>query len=55
VLGWWISIQGGQIFDVVERAVQLEVLDVPRPGLGARSSADGVVTCDFAVDVQPRS
>ena len=52
VLGWSIADPLGAEFDVVERAIHVEVVDMPGTGLGGRSSTDGAVTCHFDVDTE---
>ncbi len=52
VLGWRIGDAGDVVYDFVERAIQLDVVDTAAPGLGARSAGDGVVTCDFSVSIE---
>jgi lipopolysaccharide transport system ATP-binding protein len=53
VLGWWISDLQGTVFDFVEAAADIEVIGVDSLGFGIRPSSDGLVCCDFAVEVLP--
>ncbi len=50
VIGLWLADPfRNTIFDYTESAVEIEVMKLQVEGLGIRSSADGVVTCDFEV------
>jgi hypothetical protein len=40
---------GGDVFDFVERALELEVVDLTAPGFRTSIGGAGVVTCDFAL------
>jgi len=55
VLGWSIADPLGTVYDFVERAVHVEVMDAPSAGLGVRPSGDGAVTCNFAITTEPAS
>ncbi len=48
VLGLWLADPlRGIVFDYTESAFEIEVINLQFEGLGIRSSADGLVTCDF--------
>jgi lipopolysaccharide transport system ATP-binding protein len=53
VLGWWIADPVGVVYDSVERANHIEVVDVRAPGFGKRPNSDGVVTCDVEISEEP--
>jgi homopolymeric O-antigen transport system ATP-binding protein len=53
VLGWWIADPAGGVYDWVERAIHVEVVDVAQPGLGMRPTSDGLVTSDFEISARP--
>jgi homopolymeric O-antigen transport system ATP-binding protein len=53
VLGWWIADPAGVVYDWVERAIHLEVIDITQPGLGMRPTSDGLVTTDFKISARP--
>lgn len=46
-LGWWIGDTFGRVFDFVESAVEVEVVESNADGLGVRPRFDGVVACEF--------
>jgi lipopolysaccharide transport system ATP-binding protein len=50
-LGLWLADRGGTVLDFSEAALELEVVDLEREGLGGRPAADGVVPCRFTVEV----
>lgn len=50
VLGFWLAdTLRGTVFDYTESAFEIEVINFQSEGLGMRSKADGLVTCDFEV------
>jgi lipopolysaccharide transport system ATP-binding protein len=51
VLGLWLADRFGDVFDRIESALQLEVVDLANPNIGARVDEryDGVVTCRFTI------
>jgi len=51
VLGLWLA-HGRTVFDHVQSAASLEVVDLADQGFGMRPSQDGCVTCSFAVAPQ---
>lgn len=55
VLGLWLADQYGDVYDRIETALQLEVVDIASPNIGARVDEryDGVVTCRFDVTRVP--
>jgi ABC-type molybdate transport system ATPase subunit len=53
VVGWWIADPLGMVYDFVERALHLEVVDVTPPGLGVRPTSNGLVPCDFTIFAEP--
>jgi lipopolysaccharide transport system ATP-binding protein len=42
-------ISGGDVLDFIERAIQLEVVDLAGPGFRTSLGGTGVVTCDFSL------
>jgi lipopolysaccharide transport system ATP-binding protein len=50
-LGLWLADRGGTVLDFSDAALELEVVDLEREGLGSRPVADGVVPCRFTVEV----
>jgi lipopolysaccharide transport system ATP-binding protein len=48
VLGLWLA-HGRTVFDFVQSAASIEVVDVADQSFGRRPSQDGCVTCSFAV------
>ncbi|HKV08898.1 MAG TPA: polysaccharide ABC transporter ATP-binding protein [Thermoanaerobaculia bacterium] len=51
-LGLWLADHGGTVLDFSDAALDLEVVDLEREGLGARPAADGVVPCRFTLEVE---
>ena len=46
-LGWWLADPLGEIYDFVEAALNIEVVDMQANRLGARPQYDGTVVCHF--------
>jgi lipopolysaccharide transport system ATP-binding protein len=51
VMGLWIGDASGHAIDSIPLAAHVEVADAPAAGLGTRPGSDGVVSCEFDVDV----
>jgi lipopolysaccharide transport system ATP-binding protein len=51
VLGLWMANPEGEVFDQINGAIKIEVVDLESEGLGNRPRADGLVSCDFRVEV----
>lgn len=49
VLGLWLANPLGGIFDYIESAFKIEVIDLESEGFGIKVGADGVVTCQFDI------
>jgi lipopolysaccharide transport system ATP-binding protein len=50
VLGFWLAEPlGGEVFDFIEYAFEIEVVNVEVEGFGMRPHFDGLVTCDFEI------
>jgi energy-coupling factor transporter ATP-binding protein EcfA2 len=47
VLGLWLANPVGAVFDHVESAFEIEVIELRTEGLGMRPGSDGVVACQF--------
>ena len=48
-LGLWLANPGGNIFDHVDSAISIDVVDLDSEGFGIRAPDDGAVTCHFEV------
>lgn len=50
VLGFWLADPlGGEVFDFIEYACEIEVVNLEAEGFGMRPPFDGCVTCEFEI------
>lgn len=50
VMGFWLADPlGGEVFDYIDYACEIEVVNIEAQGFGMRPPFDGLVTCDFEI------
>jgi ABC-type polysaccharide/polyol phosphate transport system ATPase subunit len=50
IIGFWLADPlGGEVFDFIEYACEIEVVNLEAEGFGMRPPFDGCVTCDFEI------